>query len=497
MRRLSVLALPLFAVCLDFDGARVSYCALAAQPGICGVTGGGAGGGSGGSGGGRAGGSGGAAVDAGPKRVDGGNGTDLLPEARDAGALAWGLRWGDGGHDEDPVALAVAPNSDLVLAGTLGADSTFITRFSATGAVLETEVLDGPLDVAALAVNDGGELIISGTLRGAVSLWGAELDAGTQGRAGFLARRGLDGGLSAYAQLGSADGGGASSLGRIALAGNRLAVVGSFRGDLSSGGTSLGQQPEERGMVLVFDASLSLRAWTLLTAGCDTSALDDVAIDGSNLARVFGRIQSISGGCSVGPSGISTGGADPVTHVFAVSISGLGAQSSNELTSYTSTVVTSFPVHGGIAHGDYLVGSTVGQPGSSAARYALKLGITSADVTAFESQVGAVTGRGDVGYLALNYRANDPGRIDFGGPQLPRRAFLSPVFFPVFPPDTRAPWARALEAEDAPAYARISAVTSDGAYVLAGTFSGGLGTATQLLRSSGGRDVFLLKTYPP
>lgn len=492
------------AACIDFDGARTRFCDAARREGATGVCGLGPGPDDGGY------------RDGGRVRLDAGNGTELDPEPPGDGQLQWGRRFGASG-DEVPVAVVLGHDGDLWVGGTftsraslgfgevssLGGRDLFLARYSASGAPLDQWVARGPGDdqLGGLAMSpDASFLYVGGALSGPLDFGDAgTFDAGGNAREGFVARLGADGRLDAWQQLFSGDGG-ASRIGRLAVNDDVVIAIGTYDGELTVGGTPLTRRTGEGGFVLIFDPSLQLRSWTAASQGCAVSDFTDVIFGPANTARIFSRMQG-DPTCTL--IGIGTGmvifDPTPVVHTLRVSDAG---QFNVTNTYFFTGESTGLPVRGAYARAVFVVGVTREDPGKErVATLVFESGGISTSVRALASELGAVAGVADTAYVSFAYRGVENLGIGFGfngGASLPARVDSSPAFFAIRPGDMAPAWVRALESEGGGSgIARAVALTPARELVVAGAFTGSLGTDQQTLRSDGGADVFLLKFHPP
>ena len=464
--------------CIDFEAARQSYCQVRNRPALC--------------------------VDP----VDGGlgDGNALKAEPAMPGALAWGRRCGGPG-DELPRALAVQSNGDLWVAGAFsgtadlchgtleaaGGTDLFVARFSSDGEPRELVTAQGLGDEEANGVAVAADAVfVAGAFGAPVSLLGqGPFDAGTSAREGFVAR--LSGGqLTRWVQL--ASGGGVSRLTRVAVfkpaasaADQRVVASGTFRGDLAVGVTPIATRVRDTAFLLVFDGDLTLLTWTVATAQCTSSVVDDFALDSTAFAHVFARLQGGTPGCAFGslPGGLVLPATTPVT--FTLWLQGSGEQDGNGFAYLTSESAPVFPLTGTYADGEVFLVTQ----GESRGNVRLHFPSGSHVLSATDARGHAMTSRQGLVLGAYAYRG-DPA--NFLGQPLPARDELSPCFFATEPGSPV--WVRGLSAGGGAATTRGVVTSADGALIATGDFSGFFGTDVERLQSSGGADLFLLRFHP-
>lgn len=478
MKHLALL-LPVLTGCIDFEGARQSYCVGSRRPDLCFPL----------------------------RDGGGGDGDTLTAEPAMPGQIAWGRRCGGPG-DELPRAVAVTSGGDVWVAGAFtgsadlctgpieaaGGKDLFLARYSPTGEAQQLITARGPGDEEATGVAVAGDALLVGGVFGApVSLLGAgPFDAGVSAAEGFVARVSA-GQVTHWLQL-SSGAGGTSRVSRVAVyqpgaaaADQRVVAAGTFRGDLTVAGTALGARTRDTAFLLVFDGNLALRTWTLASPECQASSVDDFAFDANAFAHVFSRLQSTVTGCSFGTlgGGLVLPAMTPVT--FTVWLQATGAQDGNGVSLLTASSVPSFPLVGTYAEGDVLAVTE----GESRGNLDLHFPSGVYSIAATDARGHALTSRQGFVLGAIAYRGMTGS---FLGRQLPERTALSPCFFSTEPGSPV--WVKPFTSTGGEATTRGVATASDGALIAAGDFAGSLGTHLEDLVSRGGADLFLLRFHP-
>lgn len=463
------------AGCIDFDTAKANYCASEAsqnRAGFCVVSG-------------------------------RGDGDTLRPEPATPGSIQWGRRCGGEG-DQQVRGLAAAPNGELWVAGffsgnadlcagpltAAGGTDLFLARFSPTGEPLQLLAGTGPLDEEATSVaaaSDG--VYVAGNFTAGLTFGGqGPFDAGTPGRAGFIARVNSPS-VDGWVQLSAVE----SNITRIAVVettGRRVVALGSFRGQLSVNGRQIDTpRVSTTAFVLVFDGALALRAWALSSRLCNSAFADDLAWSAfESRLHVFTRLNAAAGGCGFGASA----GAGPITPETAVELA-FPIDGLDELTPSTAAinplaVVPRFPFLGTVSGSVSVSAYTKGQESDSVATFNVKS--VQSDVPGL-SRADAVTSSATRAYGAFVYSYTGEDEVAFGARRLGKRNGLSPLFADADPAMSKVGWVRPFLSAGAVATRGLVTVGED-SLIAAGDFSGLLSGGGEALIAKGRSDLFLL-----